>query len=202
MAFGKAIVFAGGGSVAAAGLVAKEGGASSGFVGAAVGATGAPGAGGATSGFVATVGAARPGMGVPVLSLIVGAPVLGAVLSLIVGAGAGRAIGPAVFRGMVGAGAGGPPGAVGAGIVAAGMVAAGGRVKLTVGVGGFGAGGGKGAADATIGAVGGATGTVAEGMAGASLALRVTRTVSFLRGMAAVCFFGTLGSSLMGSYRV
>jgi hypothetical protein len=52
--------------------------------------------------------------------------------------------------------------------------------------------------EATIGAVGGATGTVADGIAGASLALRVTRTVSFLRGIAAVCFFGTLGSSLMG----
>lgn len=186
-------MLAGAGRVGAAGFVASEGGANKGFVGDA----GAAGAGGATRGFVA-VGAARPGIGEPVLSLMVGAPVLGAVLSLIVGAGAGRAIGPAVLSGMVGAGAGGPPGAVGAGIVAAGIVAAGGRAKLTVGVGGLGAGGGTAGADATIGEVGGATGTVADGMAGASLARNVTRTVSFFKGMAAVCFLGTYWSSLMG----
>lgn len=193
MALGKAMVLAGAGRVGAAGFVATEGGASRGFVGVAE----AAGAGGATKGFVAE-GAANPGIGVPVLSLMVGAPVLGAVLSLIVGAGAGRAMGPAVLRGMVGAGAGGPPGAVGAGSVAAGIVAAGGRVKLTVGVGGFGAGGATAAAEGTIGEVGGATGTVAEGIAGASLARKVTRTVSFFRGIAAVCFLGTFGSSLMG----
>lgn len=177
MALGSAIVFAGAGRVGAAGLVASEGGANKGFVGDA-GAVG-----GATKGFVAA-GAARPGIGEPVLSLMVGAPVLGAVLSLIVGADAGRTMGPAVLRGMVGAGAGAPPGAVGAG----------GRARFTGGVGGLGAAG----ADATAGEVGGATGTVADGMAGASLARNVTRTVSFFKGMAAVCFLGTYWSSLMG----
>lgn len=187
------MVLAGAGRVGAAGFVASDGGARRGFVGEA----GAVAEGGATNGLVAA-GADSPGMGVPALSLMVGAPAPGAVLSLIVGAGAGRGMGPAVFRGMVGAGAGGPPGAVAAGRVAAGMVAAGGRVKLTVGVGGFGARGGTTDAEGTFGDVGGATGTVADGIEGASLALKVTRTVSFFRGIAAVCFLGTFGSSLMG----
>ena len=121
------------------------------------------------------------------------------VLSLIVGAGAGRAMGPAVFRGIVGAGAGAPlvaDGMLGAGTVAAGAVAIGGRVIGAVGVGGLGATGGAGGA---IGAVGGATGvTAAEGAAGASLAFNVTRTVSFFKGMLEVCLDGVFWSSLMG----
>lgn len=135
----------------------------------------------------------------------VGAPVA-PVLSLMVGAGAGRAVGgPAVLRGMVGAGAGGAEatggrgaagavavgagagaGAVGAGTVAAGTVATGGRVgALTVGVGGLG----------ITGADGGATGA---GATGASLALSVTRTVSFFKGILEVCLEGVVFcSSLM-----
>ena len=121
------------------------------------------------------------------------------VLSLIVGAGAGRAIGPAVFNGMVGAGAGGPLVAEGApeiGTPATGTVATGGRVIGAVGVGGLGATGGAGGA---IGAVGGAMGvTAAEGVAGASLAFKVTRTVSFFKGILEVCLDGVFWSSLMG----
>lgn len=126
----------------------------------------------------------------------VGAPVA-PVLSLMVGAGAGRAVGgPAVLRGMVGAGAGGAEAtaggrgagalAVGAGMLGAGTVATGGGVgALTVGVGGLG----------ITGADGGATGA---GATGASLALSVTRTVSFFKGMLEVCLEGVVFcSSLM-----
>jgi hypothetical protein len=77
----------------------------------------------------------------------------------------GVGLGPAVRRGIVGAGAGGrgaPP---------------------TVGVGG---------AIGTGGRTGGAAWMVAEGTAGgASAALRVTRTVSFLRGTLDVCLDGS-----------
>lgn len=116
----------------------------------------------------------RPVIGA-VRSGTVGAPVA-PVLSLMVGAGAGRAVGgPAVLRGIVGAGAGGAL-AVGAGTVATG----GGVGALTVGVGGFG----------ITGADGGAT--------GASLAFSVTRTVSFFKGMLEVCLEGVVFcSSLM-----
>ena len=126
----------------------------------------------------------------------VGAPVA-PVLSLMVGAGAGRAVGgPAVLRGIVGAGAGGAAAtaggrgagavAVGAGMLGAGTVATGGGVgALTVGVGGLG----------ITGADGGATGA---GATGASLALSVTRTVSFFKGMLEVCLEGVVFcSSLM-----
>lgn len=121
----------------------------------------------------------RPVIGA-VRSGTVGAPVA-PVLSLMVGAGAGRAVGgPAVLRGIVGAGAGGAL-AVGAGTVATG----GGVGALTVGVGGFG----------ITGADGGATGA---GATGASLALSVTRTVSFFKGMLEVCLEGVVFcSSLM-----
>ena len=190
-------------------------------------------------GFVA-VGAPRPGKGGAVFSGMVGAGAPGKppppVFNLMVGAGRGAPA--AVLRGMVGAGAGGPdvlrgipgagpPGAVGAGMVAAGIVAAGGRVRPTVGVGGFAGTGGlmgcvgttgaeggttradavaRGAVGGATGAVGGATGavggaaglTVAEGDAGKSLALSVTLTVSFFRGMLAVRFNGFSLSSLMG----
>lgn len=120
----------------------------------------------------------RPVIGA-VRSGTVGAPVA-PVLSLMVGAGAGRAVGgPAVLRGIVGAGAGGAL-AVGAGTVATGGVGA-----LTVGVGGFG----------ITGADGGATGA---GATGASLAFSVTRTVSFFKGMLEVCLEGVVFcSSLM-----
>jgi len=101
------------------------------------------------------------------------------VLSLMVGAGAGRAVGgPAVLRGIVGAGTG---------MLAegAGTVATGGAGALTVGVGGLG----------IIGADGGATGA---GATGASLAVSVTRTVSFFKGMLEVCLEGVVFcSSLM-----
>ncbi|RYD24268.1 MAG: hypothetical protein EOP88_00820 [Verrucomicrobiaceae bacterium] len=84
-----------------------------------------------------------------------------------VGAGAAAVGAPAVRRGMVGAGAGGrgaPP---------------------TVGAGG---------AVGTGGLTGGAIGTVAEGTAGgASAALSVTRTVSFLSGTLDVCLDGAGG---------
>ncbi len=137
-----------------------------------------------------------------VFNAMVGAPpgIPLVVFNLIVGAGAGRAVGgPAVLRGIVGAGAGalevagsvgaktgalvavGTAGAGGAG--AAGTVAAAGGTA-SVGVGGLG----------MIGPVGGATGA---GATGASLALRVTRTVSFLRGILDVCFDGVFLSSLM-----
>lgn len=121
----------------------------------------------------------RPVIGA-VRSGTVGAPVA-PVLSLMVGAGAGRAVGgPAVLRGIVGAGAGGAL-AVGAGTVATG----GGVGALTVGVGGFG----------ITGADGGATGA---GATGASLAFSVTRTVSFFKGMLEVCLEGVVFcSSLM-----
>lgn len=85
-----------------------------------------------------------------------------AVARRIVGAGALGGGAPAVRRGMVGAGAGGrgaPPETVGAG--------------GAVGTGGL---------------TGGAIGTVAEGTAGgASAAFKVTRTVSFLSGTLDVC---------------
>lgn len=126
----------------------------------------------------------RPVIGA-VRSGTVGAPVA-PVLSLMVGAGAGRAVGgPAVLRGIVGAGAGGAL-AVGAGKLGAGTVATGGGVgALTVGVGGFG----------ITGADGGATGA---GATGASLAFSVTRTVSFFKGMLEVCLEGVVFcSSLM-----
>ena len=136
----------------------------------------------------ATVFAGEPGVR-PVIGAVrrgtVGAPVP-PVLSLMVGAGAGRAVGgPAVLRGIVGAGAGGAL-AVGAGKLGAGTVATGGGVgALTVGVGGFG----------ITGADGGATGA---GATGASLALSVTRTVSFFKGMLEVCLEGVVFcSSLM-----
>lgn len=133
----------------------------------------------------AVAGPARLVIGA-VFKATVGAPLPG-VFSLMVGAGAGRAVGgPAVLRGMVGAGAGGAPGADGAGTLGAGTVATGGGAgALTVGVGGLG----------ITGAVGGATGA---GATGASLALSVTRTVSFFKGMLAVCLDGVVFfSSLM-----
>jgi len=157
----------------------------------------APGSGG-DSGFVAVAGAtngrvagARPGMAPAVLSGTVGAPDP-AVLSLMVGAAAGRAIGPAVLRGMVGAGGGGVPGAVAVGTGTPGTVATGGRGMPTVGVGGIGATGAIGGAEGgATGAVGGATGLIeADGESGTSLALRVTRTVSFFNGMLEVCLDG------------
>lgn len=151
------------------------------------------GKGADTTGLVA--GPARPGIGPAVFKGIVGAPVGDPVFSLIVGAGAGRGA-PAVFRGIVGAGVGAEPVAEGAPIVGAGTVAAGGLGMPTVGVGGFTATGGA------VGAVGGAMGavgvTLADGAAGASLALSVTRTVSFFKGMLEVCFDGVFWSSLMG----
>ena len=111
---------------------------------------------------------------------MVGAPAAaGAVLSLIVAAGAGAppAVGArAVLRGMVGAGAdGAPPEAVG------GLVATlGGAGAAVVGFGAAGAGGAPvGEAD------------------GASAALRVTRTVSFFSGTLEVCFEGFLSLSLI-----
>lgn len=147
---------------------------------------------GATSGFVA---GARPGIAPAVLRGTVGAPEP-AVLSRMVGAAVGRAMGPAVLRGMVGAGAGGAPGAVAEGTGTPGTVATGGRAIPTVGVGGLGA---IGAVGGETGAVGGATGVIeADGEAGTSLALRVTRTVSFFNGMLEVCLDGLLVSSLMG----
>ena len=88
---------------------------------------------------------------------------------------------------MVGAGAAAP--AVGAPGVRSGIVGAGrgapvgvGAAAGAVGVGGVG------------GLTGGAVGTVEEGTAGgASAALSVTRTVSFLRGTLEVCFDGEGG---------
>jgi hypothetical protein len=167
-------------------------------------ATVAPGSG--VSGLVAVAGAiiglvagARPGIAPAVLSGTVGA-LVGAVLSLMVGAAAGRAIGPAVLSGIVGAGAGGAPGAVGLGMEAPGAVATGGRTMPTVGVGGFGATGAVGGAEGgATGAVGGATGVIeADGVAGTSLAFKVTRTVSFFKGMLEVSLDGLFRSSLMG----
>lgn len=134
--------------------------------------------------------------------------VAGATKGLVAGARPG--IAPAVFNGIVGAGAPGPPvlslivgAAVGRamgpavfrGIVGAGAggapvaVGTGGRgMPPTVGVGGLGT---TGAVEGATGTVGGATGVIdAEGEAGTSLAFSVTRTVSFLRGMLEVCFDG------------
>lgn len=120
-------------------------------------------------------------------------------LSLMVGAGAGRGAPGAVLRGMVGAGVGAPPGAVGAGTVAPGTVATGGLAMPTVGVGGLIAtGGATGAVGGATGAVGGTGVTEADGAAGTSLAFRVTRTVSFFKGMLEVCLDGVFWSSLMG----
>jgi hypothetical protein len=155
-------------------------------------ATVLPGSG-AAIGFVA--GPLRPGIGPAVFSGTVGAPEEVPVFSLMVGAGVGRAIGPAVLSGMVGAGAGALPvgeGMLGAGIGAPGTVATGGRAIGAVGIGGFGATGGAG------GAIGATGVTSAEGAAGASLALSVTRTVSFFKGMLEVCLDGVFWSSLMG----
>lgn len=102
-----------------------------------------------------------------VLSATVGAPGPGAVLRRIVGAGAGALGAPAGRRAIVGAGAGavgrGAPPTVGAATLGAG------GADMPLGIGGFGAGGAPGAAG------------------GASDALRVTRTVSFLSGMVEVC---------------
>ncbi len=121
--------------------------------------------------------------------------------SLIVGAAAGRAVGaPAVLSGTVGIGMGGLGAAE---AVAAGTVGGFGAAGGNVAVGGFGAGGGAcrgevGAAETTA-AVGGAGMVGGNGIVGApldgatigtSLALRVTRTVSFLRGMLDVRFNG------------
>lgn len=105
------------------------------------------------------------------------------VASLMVGAGAPAVGGPAVRRGIVGAGA---PLAVGGPAVRRGMVGAGaggrGAPDGAVGVGG---------PPGTGGRTGGASGTVAEGTAGgASAAFNVTRTVSFLRGTLDVCLEG------------
>jgi hypothetical protein len=56
-----------------------------------------------------------------------------------------------------------------------------------------------GAVGGETGAVGGATGVIeADGEAGTSLALRVTRTVSFFNGILEVSLDGLLVSSLMG----
>lgn len=53
--------------------------------------------------------------------------------------------------------------------------------------------GGRGGPPGTGGRTGGASGTVDEGTAGASAALRVTRTVSFFRGTLDVCLEGVGG---------
>ena len=88
----------------------------------------------------------------------------GEVAKRIVGAGA-LVGGPAVRRGMVGAGAGGR------------------GAPLAVG-----------GPPGTGGLTGGAIGTVADGTAGgASAAFKVTRTVSFLRGTLDVCLDGAGG---------
>jgi hypothetical protein len=121
-----------------------------------------------------------------VLSAMVGAP-NGAfvVASLIVGAPTVGA--PAVRSGIVGAGVGGfiAVGAPDGGCIISGFVA----------VGAGGAVGGTGGL--IVGA--GLAGSVAEGMAGAaSAALRVTRTVSFFKGILEVCLDGGVFSlSLM-----
>lgn len=109
---------------------------------------------------------------------MVGAPEPPGAFSLMVGAGAPGG-GPAVLRGIVGAGAvgrGGPP----------------------VGVGGLGAlgVGGLGAATVGLGAAGAGGAPVGEA-AGASAAFRVTRTVSFFSGTLEVCFEGWLSLSLI-----
>lgn len=74
-------------------------------------------------------------------------------------------------------------------MVGAGAVAAAAGRSGTVGA----ADGGRGAPAGTGGRTGGASGTVADGTAGASAALRVTRTVSFLRGTLEVCLDGVGG---------
>lgn len=136
-----------------------------------------------------TVGAPPPpGRGAfAVFNAMVGAPIGALVVaSFIVGAPAIG--GPAVRRGMVGAGTG-ALGAVGA--------PEGGRVA----VGGWGEVGTAGAMGGVGGLIVGAGlfGRFAEGTAGgASAALRVTRTVSFFSGTLEVCFEGVLFSfSLM-----
>lgn len=166
------------------------------------------GAVGAPVGAGVVVFEGEPGSGVfAVLRAMVGAPT-GAleVASLMVGA----PIGPAVLSGMVGAGCFGDVGAPVRGADAVRGLGAPGAVGLTgAGVdgdsGGFGAvGAAEGAAGACavgttgtmgglVGAAGvsftgaselGVPGNVAEGTAGgASEALRVTRTVSFFKGM-------------------
>lgn len=145
-----------------------------------------PGMGALVGALPGSDGAPIAGTSEAVLSGAVGAPVAFPGFSLIVGAAIGRVKGgPAVLRGMVGAGGGAE--AVGAGapetLAAAGpelgTVTLGGRESPTVGAGGLG----------ITGAVGGAIGA---GATGASLALRVTRTVSFFRGMLDVCLDGML----------
>ena len=99
--------------------------------------------------------------------------------SAMVGAGFGMPAPGAVLRGIVAAGAGrGAPPTVGAVAVGA---------ERTVGAGG------------AVGEGGRTTGAVPEegDAGGASAALRVTRTVSFLSGMLEVCFDGVGSFSLM-----
>jgi len=109
---------------------------------------------------------------------VVGAPGLagapGEVARRIVGAGLPAGGGPAVRRGIVGAGAGGRVGVGGAAL--SGTVGA----EITGGPPGIG------------GLTGADMGTVAEGTAGgASAALSVTRTVSFFNGTLDVCLEGS-----------
>lgn len=159
------------------------------------------------SGFVggvsATVAFGRPTVGAPplrgafaVFKATVGAPI-GAfvVASLIVGAPAVMGRGAAVLSGIVGAGAGafgarGAPPATG-GLGALGVGGGTGAAEGAGGVGGL--TGGEG------GAIGAGEGRVAEGTeGGASAAFNVTRTVSFFSGMLEVCLDGVLFSgSLM-----
>lgn len=127
-------------------------------------------------------------------AVLVGLPIgVVEVASLMVGAPPAVG-GPAVRRGMVGAGAGLVPGAP---AVRRGMVGAGAAVGAPAARNGMvGAGAGTVAVGGTGGRTGGASGTVADGMAGgASAAFNVTRTVSFLRGTLEVCLDG-LGDGL------
>lgn len=149
----------------------------------------APPGSGAFAVLSAMVGA--PTGALVVANLMVGAPAVGgfpAVLSGIVGAGAGilAALGA---EGVGGLEAEGGVGAVG------GLGAADGAVGAPAAVGGL----GGPATGGFTGAVGGFGGRLADGTAGgASAALSVTRTVSFLRGTLEVCFDGGLFSlSLM-----
>lgn len=104
----------------------------------------------------------------------------------IVGAGAVDA--PAGRSGIVGAGAVDAP-AGRSGIVGAGAVDAPAGRSGIVGAGT----GGRGAPPGTGGRIGGASGTVEDGTAGASAAFKVTRTVSFFSGTLDVCLDGVGG---------
>lgn len=124
-----------------------------------------------------------------VFKAIVGAPI-GALVVASLMVGAPTLVGLEVRNGMVGAGTG-ARGAVGA--PEGGSVAVGAKGAVGIGTGAI--TGGIGGLN--VGA--GVEGSMAEGTAGgASAALRVTRTVSFLRGTLEVCFDGVLFSlSLM-----